>query len=47
MRIQVLFEGDVTDEAHATDAAVELDAAEDLRLGHIRISIHIQTQWVG
>ena len=31
--VEVLFKGQVADEAHATDAAVELNTAKDLHLG--------------
>ena len=49
MLIEVLFEGDVADEAHATQAAVELDPAEDLCLccGDEFWAIEMDSQWLG
>lgn len=33
VRVKVLFQGEVSDKAHATDAAIELNSLEDFDLG--------------
>ena len=38
--VEMLFEGKIADEAHATDAAVELDALENFNLGRLARSTH-------